>query len=47
LPDAPLTLNNRRIFAHDSGRLPEAEKAFSKALAIRRELAAHDPAGTS
>jgi hypothetical protein len=36
-------LNNLGILYSDTGRLAEADKAFSEALTIRRDLAARDP----
>jgi tetratricopeptide (TPR) repeat protein len=42
-PDVAKTLNNLGNLYRDTGRLAEADKAYSEALTIRRELATHDP----
>jgi Flp pilus assembly protein TadD len=38
-----MTLNNFGLLYVNTGRLADADKAFSEALTIRRDLAAHDP----
>ena len=40
---SPDTLNNLGNLYSDTGRLADADKAFSEALTIFRDLAAHDP----
>jgi SNF2 family DNA or RNA helicase/tetratricopeptide (TPR) repeat protein len=42
-PDVAATLNNLGVLYSDTGRLPDADKAYSEALTIYRDLAAHDP----
>ena len=42
-PEVALTLNNLGIVYRDTGRMADAEKAYTEALAILRGLAQRDP----